>query len=109
MRRTIVIAYSVLGLYELMKDPDGTGKISQVTVNYLGSALLKWITDPTPWASAHVWTLSRSLWEASSAFDFRRAWTSAPRFSITSYSFGNFLENGRGDEMDDFAEILMGA
>lgn len=63
--------------------------------------------DPGAWAYTHRWTLSRPLWEASSAFEFQRLWKETPQFIISNYSFDNFLKHGRGDDVDDFAEILM--
>ncbi|KAJ0124284.1 hypothetical protein J7T55_005622 [Diaporthe amygdali] len=86
VRRTIVMAYSVIVLYNMMKNPDD---------------------DDGPWAYVHRWTLSRPLWEASSAFEFRRLWKETPHFIIANYSFETFLEHGRAEDVDDFAEILM--
>lgn len=63
--------------------------------------------DPGAWAYTHRWTLSRPLWEASSAFEFDRLWKETPQFIISNYSFDNFLKHGRGEDVDDFAEILM--
>ncbi len=63
--------------------------------------------DPGPWVYVHRWTLARSLWEAGSSFEFQRMWTEKPQFIIANYSFENFLEYGRGEDVDDFAEILL--
>ncbi|KAL1853165.1 hypothetical protein Daus18300_011904 [Diaporthe australafricana] len=89
LRRTIVMAYSVIVLYEMMKMDDEDDD------------------DPGPWAFVHRWTLSRPLWNANSSFEFRRAWKENPQFIISNYSFENFLKHGRGEDVDDFAEILM--
>ncbi|KAK9423954.1 putative Zn(2)-C6 fungal-type domain-containing protein [Seiridium unicorne] len=88
VRRTIIMAYSVLSLYELLKDPNHKG-------------------DPDPWAYVHRWTLSRPLWEAASSFEFDHLWKENPPFVIPNYSFGNFLKHGRGEDVDEFAKILM--
>lgn len=62
-----------------------------------------------PWAYVHRWTLSRHLWEADSSFEFARMWKEKPHFIITNYSFEHFLEFGRGEDVDQFAEILLSA
>lgn len=89
VRRTIVMAYSVIVLYSMMKTPDDEND------------------DPGPWAFTHRWTLSRPLWEASSPFEFDRLWKETPQFIISNYSFDTFLKHGRGEDVDEFAEILM--
>ncbi|KAK9780257.1 hypothetical protein SCAR479_02894 [Seiridium cardinale] len=88
VRRTIIMAYSVITLYELLKDPNHKG-------------------DPDPWAYVHRWTLSRPLWEAASSFEFDHLWKENPPFVIPNYSFENFLKHGRGEDVDEFAKILM--
>ncbi|KAI3321266.1 hypothetical protein HD806DRAFT_503591 [Xylariaceae sp. AK1471] len=88
LRRTVHMAYSVVGLYELMKEPGNTEAVNA-------------------WAYIHRWTLSRSLWEASSSSEFQRAWRENPHFVIANYSFDKFLESGKGEDVDDFAEILL--
>lgn len=40
-------------------------------------------------------------------FEFRRVWIETPQFIISNYSFNKFLKYGRGEDVDDFAEILM--
>ncbi|KAI1148881.1 hypothetical protein F4825DRAFT_76212 [Nemania diffusa] len=88
VRRTIILAYSVLGLYELMKDPKNI--------------------DPNgPWAYVHRWTLGRALWEASSSAEFQRAWKESPHFVIANFTFKEFIENGQAQDVDEFAEILL--
>ncbi|KAI0140705.1 hypothetical protein BJ166DRAFT_108787 [Pestalotiopsis sp. NC0098] len=88
VRRTIVMAYSVLSLYELLKNPDCE-------------------EDPDPWSYMHRWTLSRHLWEAKSPAEFRRAWAEKPHFVMENHSFQRFLEQGRGADVDEFAAILL--
>ncbi|KAK3934077.1 hypothetical protein QBC46DRAFT_274519 [Diplogelasinospora grovesii] len=88
VRRTIVIAHSVITLYDLMRDPQ-----SQAC--------------PGVWAYVHRWTLARSLWEANSSFEFQRMWRESPQFIISNYSFEKFLEHGRAEDVDEFAEILL--
>ena len=63
--------------------------------------------SPDPWSYKHRWTLSRGLWEATSAIEFRRLWREKRRFVVTNYSFENFLQCGRGEDVDEFAEILL--
>ncbi|KAJ8130556.1 hypothetical protein O1611_g3075 [Lasiodiplodia mahajangana] len=88
VRRTIIIAYAVIGLYELIKDPDD-------------------IDANDPWAYVHRWTLGRSLWEASSSIAFQRAWKETPHFVITNFMFEDFIGNGKSDDVDGFTEILL--
>jgi hypothetical protein len=59
------------------------------------------------WAYTHRWTLGRSLWEASSSSEFQRAWRESSHFVIANYSFDRFFENGKGEDVDEFAEILL--
>ncbi|KAI1741736.1 hypothetical protein F4680DRAFT_414885 [Xylaria scruposa] len=88
IRRTILMAYAVIGLYELLKDP-------------------AFIDPDSAWAYAHRWTLGRSLWDASSSAEFRRVWKDSSHFVITNFAFENFLKNGKGEDVDEFAEILL--
>ncbi|KAJ8119895.1 hypothetical protein ONZ43_g3256 [Nemania bipapillata] len=88
VRRTIFMGYAVIGLYELLKDP-GHLDVSE------------------PWAYVHRWTLGRALWEASSSAEFRRAWQESPHFVIANFMFEKFVENGKGEDVDEFAEILL--
>ncbi|KAF4439569.1 putative C6 zinc finger domain-containing protein [Fusarium austroafricanum] len=60
---------------------------------------------PGAWAYTHRWTLSRHLWEATSSSHFQRMWKEKPQFVISNYSFARFLEKGKGDDVDSFAEI----
>ncbi|SPN99085.1 uncharacterized protein DNG_02123 [Cephalotrichum gorgonifer] len=83
VRRTIVMAYSVLTLYGMMK------------------------YDADTWEYTHRWTLSRHLWEADSSSTFYRMWSEKPHFIISNFSFEDFLEHGRGDDVDEFAVILL--
>lgn len=100
------MANSVIVLYDMMKAPDdGDGENSQF--EYSISRLKKGADDPGAWAYTHRWTLSRALWEASSSYEFRRLWKETPQFIISNYSFDTFLKHGRGEDVDDFAEILM--
>lgn len=59
------------------------------------------------WNYVHRWTLSRHLWEADSSLEFACIWKEKPHFVITNYSFEPFLECGRGEDVDEFAEILL--
>ncbi|KAF2967950.1 hypothetical protein GQX73_g5603 [Xylaria multiplex] len=88
VRRTIIIAYAIVGLYELLKDPGCTDA-------------------DNPWVYAHRWTLGRYLWEACSATEFQRAWNENSHFVITNFTLENFIENGKGEDVDEFAEIFL--
>lgn len=100
------MAYSVIVLYNMMKTPDDeNGRNYQCP--FLEYKLIPDSEDPGPWAFAHRWTLSRPLWEATSAFEFGRLWKETPQFIISNYAFETFLQHGRGEDVDDFAEILM--
>ncbi|GAP87092.1 putative C6 zinc finger domain-containing protein [Rosellinia necatrix] len=88
LRRTVLMAYAVIGLYELLKDPDNM--------------------DPeNPWAYVHRWTLGRSLWEANSPIEFQRAWRDSRYFIIANFTLEGFIENGKGDDVDEFGEMLL--
>lgn len=106
VRRTIVMAYSVIVLYSMMKTPDDENGETSRFANLI-YRLKKETDDPGPWAFTHRWTLSRALWEASSSFEFNRLWKETPQFVISNYSFDTFLKHGRGEDVDEFAEILM--
>lgn len=71
------------------------------------SSLTHVTEEPGVWSYAHRWTLSRHLWAATSPSAFARMWSEKPRFTITNYSFDHFLEYGRGDDVDEFSEILL--
>ena len=90
VRRTIVMAQSFLRLYERMKAGSNLE-------GHLGGI----------WDRAQRWTLSKHLWDADSSFAFTRAWKEKPQFIITNYSVDHFLKYGRGDDVDEFAEILL--
>ncbi|KAI0813158.1 hypothetical protein GGR55DRAFT_639491 [Xylaria sp. FL0064] len=88
VRRTIIMAYAVIGLYELLRDSE--------------------FTEPeNPWAYVHRWTLGRSLWEADSSTDFQRMSKESSHFVISNFTLGDFIENGKGEDVDDFAEIFL--
>lgn len=91
VRRTILMAYSVMTMYDLMR----------------GDSAQKENPNPDPWAYTHRWTLARSLWEATSSFEFYRRWKESPHFVIANYSFDTFLKHGRGDDVDEFAEVML--
>ncbi|KAB5582907.1 hypothetical protein GE09DRAFT_1167093 [Coniochaeta sp. 2T2.1] len=88
LRRTIIMAYSVITLYQMMKNAEGPD-------------------DQSAWTYTHRWTLSRHLWEADSPFAFSRVWKEHPHYVINNYSFDDFLKYGKGDDVDEFAEILL--
>lgn len=62
-----------------------------------------------PWAYVHRWTLGRSLWKANSSAEFQVAWKESPHFVVSNFSFEDFIENGSGEDVDEFAEILLTA
>ncbi|KAI1826987.1 hypothetical protein F4861DRAFT_463769 [Xylaria intraflava] len=89
VRRTVLVAYAALNLYELLKDP---------TYREIDS----------PWNYAHRWTLGRSLWEATSTSEFSRAWKESSHSVIVNFSLGNFAEKGiEPGEIDGFAEMIL--
>lgn len=100
------MAYSVIVLYSMMKTPDDENGESARYAQLI-YRLMEGTDDPGPWAFTHRWTLSRPLWEASSPFEFDRLWKETPQFIISNYSFDTFLKHGRGEDVDEFAEILM--
>jgi hypothetical protein len=65
------------------------------------------IEDMGPWASVHLWTLSRHLWEAPSSFDFFHIYREKPHYTISNVFFDDFLKEGKGDDVDDFGRILL--
>ncbi|KAK3693911.1 hypothetical protein B0T22DRAFT_55622 [Podospora appendiculata] len=91
VRRTILMSYCVLAMYEVLRKsplPNDNGH--------------------DPWQYVHRWTLSRHLWEADSSFSFFRMWEEKkPHFVINNYSFDDFLTCGRRDAVDDFAQIML--
>ncbi|KAI1159644.1 hypothetical protein F5B18DRAFT_655445 [Nemania serpens] len=90
VRRTILIAYAVIGLFELLKDPEHTDL-------------------DNPWAYVHRWTLGRSLWKANSSAEFQIAWKETPHCVVSNFFLEDFIENGTGNDVDEFAEILLNA
>ena len=98
------MAYSVIALYELMKDPDNKGTIKSLVLDFAANRN----TECTKlWMYSHRWTLSRHLWESDSHSQFDLAWKREQQFIITNYSFEDFLRHGSGKDVDEFAEILL--
>ncbi|KAJ3577958.1 hypothetical protein NPX13_g2609 [Xylaria arbuscula] len=91
VRRTIIMAYAVIGLYEILKN----------------TAYIAFLDQDDPWAYVHRWTLGRSLWEAGSSTEFRRAWRDSSHSVITNFTFAKFVEDGKGEDVDEFAEIFL--
>jgi len=91
-----------------MNDPTKRGNSPELTLHLPWHYKLT-ITadDQSAWACTHRWTLSRHLWEADSSFEFARMWKEKPHFIIANYSFEHFIQCGRGEDVDDFAEILL--
>ncbi|KAK3335611.1 hypothetical protein B0T19DRAFT_13617 [Cercophora scortea] len=91
VRRTIIMSYCVLSMYEVLRKsplPNDNGH--------------------DPWKYVHRWTLSRHLWEADSSFAFFRMWEEKkPHFVINNYTFDDFLRCGRREAVDDFARIML--
>ncbi|KAI1422543.1 hypothetical protein F5Y12DRAFT_609193 [Xylaria sp. FL1777] len=88
VRRTVIMAYAVIGIYELLKES------GDMELN-------------SPWDYVHRWTIGRSLWEADSSTEFRRAWKESSHFVIANFMLEDFVENGKGEDVDDFAEIFL--
>jgi len=86
MRRTVIMAYAVIMLYDCMRNAE---------------------PDVSPWAFIHRWTLSQQLWSADSRLEFERAWRERPHCVISNFSFNKFLEFGKGEDVDAFAEIML--
>lgn len=59
------------------------------------------------WKYQHCWTISRSLWEAPSSFDFFLVWKSKAHHVNENFEFENFLKYSAGDDVDDFSKLLM--
>lgn len=59
------------------------------------------------WKYQHCWTISRSLWEASSSFDFFLVWKSKVHHINKNFEFESFLKCETGDDVDDFSKLLM--
>lgn len=59
------------------------------------------------WKYQHCWTISRSLWEAPSSFDFFSVWKSKSHYVNENFEFENFLKSGTGDDVDDLSKLLM--
>ena len=110
VRRTIVMAYSVIGLYTLMTGSNLKGKASTFRINSIRCAANDVHPDGIDvWSLLHRWTLSRHLWEADSSVSFERARVEKPCYSITNYMFDDFLLLGNAEDVDEFAEILINA
>lgn len=115
LRRTVVMAYSVMAMYGLLKGCDDPGMDFPPACQFFPRALSHcgwqsltiYTEDLDPWRFTHRWTLSRWLWEARSASEFRKMWKEKPHFVITNYSFKNFLQRGSGRDLDDFSEMLL--
>jgi hypothetical protein len=106
VRRTTLMAYSVITMYELLKDPERGGSLqsSGCTFDLCADTTAE---DLGPWAYVHRWTLARPLWDASSSFEFHRAWRETPHFIIANFSLEKFLEQGRAEDVDEFAEVIL--
>ncbi|KAH8653802.1 hypothetical protein BX600DRAFT_553451 [Xylariales sp. PMI_506] len=88
VRRTILIAYCFVGLWNMIcRDNEGD------------------FTDAFQYINR--WTMSRRLWEAPSSFEFYRTWRERPHHVVGNMDFKNVLKLARGDDADDFAKLLM--
>lgn len=65
------------------------------------------MTDLRVWNYVHRWTIARALWNASSAFAFRRLWQDTPQYIIENYSLELFIQNGSREDLDEFAELFL--
>lgn len=105
VRRTIMMAYAFVTAWGIM-----SGRASKDTCSFPTSGFLLTVAhegDIGALAYAHRWTLSRTLWEAPSSFDFYKAWTDRPQYIISTYDFDEFLSIGSGHDVDDFAKICL--
>lgn len=104
------MAYSVVFLYELIKDPGYRGKketCKSLKSKYVLADLIP-LEESGPWGRPNRWSLARSLWESGSDFDFFRLWKEKPHFIITNHSLEHFVGHGKGEDVDEFAEIILG-
>ncbi|KAH6616693.1 hypothetical protein C7974DRAFT_50364 [Boeremia exigua] len=51
--------------------------------------------------------VSAHLWGAETAFDFAKAWNKERHFLVHDLDFTDLLENGRPDDIDDFAKTML--
>ncbi|KAI0600888.1 hypothetical protein F4775DRAFT_582465 [Biscogniauxia sp. FL1348] len=84
LRKTCVIGFSLRTFWDLLKRRSGYDDVGN-------------------WAYVHRWTLSSHLWDASSSFDFFRAWKEKPMWVISAFKFEDFLKSGVGDDIDEFS------
>ncbi|KAI1461896.1 hypothetical protein F4805DRAFT_186598 [Annulohypoxylon moriforme] len=84
VRRTYIIGLCLKTFWNLLKDRDEESEIDS-------------------WEYVHRSTLSRHLWAAENSFDFWRAWNEKPMWIISAFCFDEFLQTGKGDDIDDFA------
>jgi hypothetical protein len=59
------------------------------------------------WTPVFRWTLPASLWNATNSFDFFQAWKEKPHWVISGFDYSEFLKNGSGDDLDEFARIFV--
>ncbi|KAI5923328.1 hypothetical protein F4810DRAFT_669811 [Camillea tinctor] len=84
LRKTCVIGFSLRTFWDLLKRRSRYDEVGN-------------------WAYVHRWILSSHLWNASSSFDFFRAWKEKPMWIISAFKFEDFVKNGVGDDIDDFS------
>ncbi|KAI1376355.1 hypothetical protein F4677DRAFT_459869 [Hypoxylon crocopeplum] len=88
VRRTYIIASALKTFWEVLKGRRVSSDIGN-------------------WRHVHRWSLSRHLWDAMSPLDFLRAWREKPMWIISAFCFDEFLRNGTGDDVDDFALVFL--
>ncbi|KAI0894832.1 hypothetical protein F4806DRAFT_98234 [Annulohypoxylon nitens] len=84
VRRTYIICLALKTFWDMVKDRGDEENLSK-------------------WEYVHRSTLSKHLWDAQNSFDFWRAWNAKPMWIISAFCFDGFLQNGKGEDLDDFA------
>jgi hypothetical protein len=75
-----------------------------ISISFFANRLVE---DVGKWAYMHRWTLSSHLWNAPSSFEFFQAWREKPLWIISAFEFDDFVKNGCGDDLDEFAKALL--
>lgn len=59
------------------------------------------------WKYLHYWTVSRSLWDAPSSFDFFVLWKEKPHHFMANFEVGTLFETARGEDVDEFSKLMI--
>lgn len=78
------------------------------TLYYLFCLALKTIPGSVrEWSKIHPWTLSKQLWQAPSSYEFFREWNKKKHYMMSNVFFEDFIKEGSGDQVDEFAFVLL--